>query len=145
MIRSLITFLTLALVVSMPAFGGKKVKTRNWQTGKLLDLQRSQTLVGSVDRPGVVLNNGRRISNDSKQAVYATQDTFVIEGETLTYTVSETVGRGVKPAKVTINGIIKFAVEDTTVYLLDESGKEHRTEIVKKVLRTPEPQSIPKE
>jgi hypothetical protein len=63
-------------------------------------------------------------------------DSFVIETDTLTYTVSEIV-RGGKPANLTVNGPVKFAVEGTTLYLMDENGKEHRTEIVKKVLRQP--------
>jgi hypothetical protein len=69
----------------------------------------------------------------------------VIENETLTYTVSEAVARGAKPANLTVNGPITFAVEDTTLYLVDEAGKEHRTDIVKKVLRTPEPAPTPKD
>jgi hypothetical protein len=135
--RLLICLIAVTLLFVNPSFGGKKVKPRNWQTGKLVDSQSSQSLVGTVDRPGVVLTNGRRITNDSKQAVYATQEIFVLEGETLTYTVSETLGRGATPANLTVNGPIKFAVEGGVLYLLDESGKEHRTEIVKKVLRQP--------
>ncbi|MGD0499484.1 MAG: hypothetical protein ABSC23_13725 [Bryobacteraceae bacterium] len=143
MIRSLIPVVALTLVIFTPALYGGKTKTRNWQTGKLLDAKRSQVFVGTVNRPGAVIN-GQRITNDSKQAVYAIQDTFVIEAETLTYTVSETLGRGAKPANLTIKGPVKFAVEDTTVYLLDEAGKEHRTEIVKKELRTQESPPVPK-
>ena len=57
---------------------------RNWQMGKVLDSQRSQVFAGTVDRPGLVIN-GKQWTNDRKRAVYQTQQTFVIEGETYTY------------------------------------------------------------
>ena len=122
---------TVALAFTDPAFGDKKSKTRNWQSGKLLDSQRSQNPVGAVDRPPIGFDNRHRTT-----VVFQTQDTFVIETDTLTYTVSEIV-RGGKPANLTVNGPVKFAIEGTTLYLMDESGKEHRTEIMKKVLRQP--------
>jgi hypothetical protein len=43
--------------------------------------------------------------------------------------------RGTKPANVTVNGQVKFAIEGTTLYLLDDGGREHKTDITKKVLR----------
>jgi hypothetical protein len=142
MTRSLIPILALAALIFTPTLEGKKVKTRNWQTGKLLDVQRSQRFTGTVDRPGWV-QSGKRITGDTKQAIYAVQDTFVIEGRALTYTVSEAVAGGAKPANVTVHGPIRFSVEDTTLYLIDEAGKEHRTEIMKKALQTKEPQPAP--
>jgi hypothetical protein len=125
--RSLLAWtVVVALGLTGSAVGGKKA--RNWQTGKLLDSQRSQNLVGAVEHPAVGLDNRRRTRN-----VYETHDSFVIETDTYTYTVSEIV-RGTKPANVTVNGQVKFAVEGTTLYLVDDGGKEHRTDVVKKVL-----------
>jgi len=66
--------------------------------------------------------------------VYETRDTFIIETDSYTYMASEIV-RGTKPANVTINGPVKFAIDGTTMYLLDDGGKEHKADIVKKVLR----------
>ena len=134
----------IVLTLGLCGYASAGKKARDWQTGKLVDSQRSQILAGSVDRPGWVLK-GKQITNDSKQAVYTTQDVFVIEGESLTYTVSEAVASGAKPAKVTVNGPIKFAIEDMVLYVTDEAGKEHRTQIMKKVLRTPDPSPIPKQ
>jgi hypothetical protein len=130
----LISLIALAIALAATgssAFGGKKEKIRNWQIGRLLDSQRSKDAVGAVDRPPIGFDNRHRTS-----VVYQIQDTFVIETDKLTYTVSEIVQSG-KPANLTVNGPVKFAIEDTTLYLMDESGKEHRTEIVKKVLRQP--------
>lgn len=64
----------------------------------------------------------------------------MIETDTLTYTVSEIDGN---PANLTVNHPVKFAVEDTKLFLTDERGKEHRTKIVKKAMRQPsEPPKI---
>jgi mRNA-degrading endonuclease HigB of HigAB toxin-antitoxin module len=42
-----------------------------------------------------------------------------------------------KPANVKVNAPVKFSVVDRKLYVLDENGKEHEMEIVKKVLRQP--------
>jgi hypothetical protein len=124
------------LAVTSPSFGAKKPPDRIWQMGKVLDSQRSQEFAGTVDRPGAVIN-GRRITNDARAAVYATQQILVIESDTYTYTVSEVSGRA-GPANVTVNGRVVFAIEGTILYVLDDDGKEHKTEITKKALRIPE-------
>jgi hypothetical protein len=36
-----------------------------------------------------------------------------------------------------VNGPVKFAVEKRKLFVIDEDGKEHEMEIVKKVLRQP--------
>jgi hypothetical protein len=128
----LISLIVLAISLAGSASAGKKA--RDWQIGKLLDSQRSQNVVGTVEHPPIGLDNRRRTNN-----VYETRDSFVIEDELHTYTVSEIV-RGTKPANVTVNGPVKFAIDGTTMYLLDDGGKEHKTDITKKVLRqSPEP------
>ena len=48
-----------------------------------------------------------------------------------------------KPANLTVNGPVKYAVEKRKLYVLDEDGKEHEMEIVKKVLR--QPADVPKQ
>ena len=125
--QPLVSLIILALGLSGSASASKK--TRNWQTGKLLDSHRSQNPVGAVDHPPIGFDNRRRTT-----VVFETQDTFVIEDGLLTYTVSEIV-RGTKPANVTVNGQVKFVIEGTTLYLMDDGGKEHKTDVTKKVLR----------
>jgi hypothetical protein len=127
--KSLIPIIVLAVTSAGPALGGKK--TRNWQIGKLLDSQRSQDVVGAVEHPPIGFDNRSRTEN-----VYETRDTFVVEGDSYTYTVSEIV-RSTKPANVTVNGPVKFATDGTTMYLLDDGGREHKTDVVKKILRQP--------
>jgi hypothetical protein len=81
--------------------------------GKVVDSQRSQEFADTLDYPGRVLPNGARISNDSKWAVYRTQQTFVIQTDTHEYTVSELL-RG-KPDDVinyvSFNGELNRAVD----------------------------------
>jgi hypothetical protein len=135
MTRLFALFATLALIFTTPTFAGKKAPNRNWQSGKVLDSQRSQEFAGTVDRPGLVLTNGIRITNDSKRALYHIQQTIVIESETYTYTVAEALRRNGRPANLTVNGTLMFAAEDTILYIVDEDLREHKMEIVKKVLR----------
>ncbi|HYW45189.1 MAG TPA: hypothetical protein VE959_20165 [Bryobacteraceae bacterium] len=123
----LIPLIVVVIALTGPAFGGKK--NRDWQTGKLVDSQRSQNVVGAVERPPVGFDSRRRTNN-----VYETRDTFIIETDSYTYTASEIV-RGTKPANVTVNGPVKFAIDGTTMYLLDDGGKEHKADVTKKVLR----------
>jgi hypothetical protein len=41
-----------------------------------------------------------------------------------------------KRANLTVNGPVKFALEKQTLFVLDEDGKEHEMEIVKKTNKT---------
>ena len=78
----------------------------------------------------------------SETAVYRVFETFLIEGDRYAYLVQERLRwRWSKPANVTVNGLVKFAVDKRKLYVLDEDGKEHEMEIVKKTLRLPEPPS----
>ena len=40
-----------------------------------------------------------------------------------------------KPANLTVNGPVKYAVEKRKLFVMDEDGREHEMEIVKKTLR----------
>jgi hypothetical protein len=42
-----------------------------------------------------------------------------------------------KPANLTVNEPITFAVEKRKLFVVDEDGKEHEMKIVKKALRQP--------
>jgi len=66
--------------------GLRREKKRDWQTGKVLDAQRSRYFA----------------------------------------------------ANVTVNAPVKYAVEKRKLYVMDEDGKEHEMEIIKKTLRLPE-------
>jgi hypothetical protein len=127
-------------------------KKRDWQTGKVLDSQRSSYFAGTVgntNTTGTAQANGgygtyRGNSNTTQTAVYRVYETFLIEGETMAYLAQERLKwKWSKPANVTINAPVKFAIEKRKLFVIDEDGKEHEMEIVKKVLRQPEPVKAP--
>ena len=41
----------------------------------------------------------------------------------------------------TVNGPVKYAIEKRKLYVIDDDGKEHEMEIVKRTLKTSEPAS----
>jgi len=70
--------------------------------------------------------------------VYRVYETFIIEGETYAYVAQERLRwKWSKPANLTVNGPVKYAVEKRKLYVIDEDGKEHEMEIIKRVLKQP--------
>lgn len=137
-------FVLTALLLSMCALATAE-KQRDWKTGKVLDSERSRYFAGTVggsNTNGTVSENGTYSgnTNGSQTAVYRVYETFVIEGDTEAYQAQEHIKwRWSKAANLTVNGPVKYAIEKRKLYVIDEDGKEHEMEIVKKTLRTPEP------
>jgi hypothetical protein len=132
-----------AMFVSL-AVGAEKV--RDWQTGKVLDSERNRYFagtVGSANTTGTAQANGnygtyQGNTTSSQRAVYRVYETFFIEGETYAYVAQERLQwRWSKPANLTVNGPVKYAVEKRKLFVIDEDGKEHEMEILKKILRQP--------
>jgi hypothetical protein len=137
-------FIVAFLLLSVCALANAE-KQRDWKTGKVLDSERSRYFAGTVggsNTNGTVSDNGTcsGTTNDSQTAVYRVYETFVIEGDTYVYQAQEHIKwRWSKPANLTVNGPVKYAIEKRKLYVVDEDGKEHEMEIVKKTLRTPDP------
>lgn len=119
-------------------------KLREWQTGKVLDSQRNRYFAGTVgnaNTTGTAQANGnygtyQGNTNSSQTAVYRVYETFFIEGDTYAYLAQERLHwKWSKPANLTINGPVKYAVEKRKLFVIDEDGKEHEMEIEKKILR----------
>jgi len=138
----------LAVVIVLLSFATNALlgaeKSRDWQKGTVLDSQRSRYfagMVGTANTTGTVQANGgygtyQGNTASSQRAVYRVYETFVIEGETLAHLAQERLRwRWSKPANLTVNAPVKFAVEKRKLYVIDEDGKEHQMEIIKKVLR----------
>ena len=140
-------FVLIALLMSVSGLAATE-KQRDWQTGKVLDSERSRYFAGTVggsNTNGTISENGTYSGNTSgsQTAVYRVYETFVIEGDTYVYQAQEHIKwRWSKPANLTVNGPVKFAIEKRKLYVIDDDGKEHEMEIVKKTLRTPD--SLPK-
>jgi hypothetical protein len=131
----------VAMLATIPLSAGKE---HDWQTGKVLDTQRQRYFAGTVgsgNSNGTVSDSGTYSgqTNSSSTAVYRVFETFVIEGDQYVYLAQERLRfRWSKAANVTVNGPVKYAVEKRKLYVMDEDGKEHEMEIVKKTLRVPE-------
>ncbi len=130
MTRILLLVLTLCLLnISADAIAKDK-KPIEWKTGTLLDARTER---------------GRRTVpiNGQYQQLRDDQSYYVIDdGEKYTYLVRRSMtSRRDRPLEVTINGPIKFAVDDHDILLLDEKGKQHRLAIEQKALRQVDPES----
>jgi len=130
--------LTVAVLLTLAHGTLGAERARNWQMGKVVDIQRSRDFAGLA--PPVVQFPGA-----STDAVYRVYETFSIEGQTYTYLARELLGWPRKPANLTVNGPVKFAVEKRKLYVIDEDGKEHGMEIIKRVLKQPPEQTKPQQ
>jgi hypothetical protein len=116
-------------------------KKRDWLTGKVLDTNRQRYFAGTI---GSANTNGNASDSGSysgttygsQRAVYRVYETFVIEGDQYVYLAQERLKwRWSKPANVTVNGTVQYVVDKRKLIVLDEDGKEHEMEIIKKTLR----------
>lgn len=121
-------------------------KPHDWQSGIVLDSNRTRYFAGTVGNAntnGTINDNGNYNGNTSASevAVYRVYQNFVIEGDQYVYLAQEHIKwRWSKPADLTVNGKVKYAVEKRKLFVIDDEGKEHEMEIVKKTLRLPDPQ-----
>jgi hypothetical protein len=70
--------------------------------------------------------------------IYRASGVYNIEAGEYIYVCHESLRwRTSKPAALTVNGPVQFSVEGDTLYLKDDNGREHKTKIVKKILKEP--------
>jgi hypothetical protein len=117
-----VTLVGAALSLTFATILAGAENKRDWQIGKVLDLQAFRSTAGKV--------------------VY---ETILIEGETRVYSVQEQLrGNILKLPTLAVNGPVKYVAEKRHLYLIDEDGEEHESEIVTQVLRNrPEPPNAP--
>ena len=115
----------VGILLSLSPQGFAK-KTRDWQTGTVLDPQHSAYFTASTnDAP-----YGGRTDVPLKK-VY---EPFLFEGATTAYFVREGQRwEWRKPANLKVGGPVKFAVVGQKMFVLDDTGKEHRMQITKQV------------
>ena len=123
-------------------------KMLEWQNGKVLDTGWGRVYsgtIGSANTNGTFQSYGnygryQGYSSGSQLAVYRVYKTFVIESPTHVYVAVESVRwRWSKPANLTVNGTVRFALDKRKIYVEDEDGKVHEMGINKKILRVPQP------
>jgi hypothetical protein len=136
------------VMMLLPAVAPSAEKVRNWQTGKVLDTERSRYFAGTVgsgNTTGTAQSNGnygtyQGQTNTSQTAVYRVYQTFAIEGDTRVYVAQERLRwKWSKAANLTVNAPVKFSVEKWKLFVVDDDGKEHEMEIIKQVLKEAAP------
>ena len=146
MISSRTLRLVLPLLLMTCALASAE-RARDWQTGTVLDTNRSRYFAGTIGNAnayGNVNENGSYNGNAtaSETAIYRVYQNFLIEGDQYVYLAQEHLKwRWSKPADLTVNGKVKYAIEKRKLYVIDDEGKEHEMEIVKKTLRLPQSES----
>lgn len=77
-------------------------------------------------------------------AVFRVYETYTIEAKDYVYVCQERIRwRWSKPAILTVNGPVQFAMEKDHIYIKSEDGSEHEAKIVKKILKTQQPVADP--
>ena len=105
-------------------------KNRNWQTGKLLDIEMSRVFAGMQGSA----------EDYSHTATYRVYETLTIEGDSHIYVARRGLRwRWSKSLDLAVNASVKFAVEKRKLFVIDEDGKEHELSITKRVLKPPTP------
>jgi hypothetical protein len=139
--------LNVALVLGSLGLLHAADKSLSWQVGKVLDSETSQKLMGSIGSSttsgDVTASPGHAtfgsVSTSMAAAVFRRYETFVIETATHIYVArQELKWKRSKPANLTINGLVKFAVKSRKLWLIDDDGKQHELEVMKKILKHPE-------
>lgn len=139
--------LMLLVIFSMATTVIAAEKQRDWQTGKVVDTERNRYFAGTIgnsNTTGTAQANGnygtyQGTTTTTHTAVYRVYETFIIEGETYAYVAQERLRwRWSKPANLTVNGPVKYAVEKRKLYVVDDDGKEHEMEVVKRILKQPQ-------
>ena len=106
----------LIAIAAIPSLGFQN-KKRDWQEGKLIDIKSEAYNIGTIGGIGP----RERIS-------------YVINAGQYTYTISHLHIHRDKALPLTINSTVKFAIEKSKAYLIDEEGKEHDMKFEKKAL-----------
>jgi hypothetical protein len=137
--RSIALLILCAALVTVNLASAKE-KERQWQTGKVLDTNREKTYAGSVDNAsGTATSSGNSTygnASGSSTAVYRVYETYRIEAGDYIYECQEHIKwRWSKPAMLTVNGPVQFAIEKDHIYIKSEDGSEHETKIIKKILK----------
>jgi hypothetical protein len=138
-----LSILALGVLISTFPLGAKQ-KEHDWQQGKLVSTDEARYFAGTIrsaNTQGTVHDSGdygtySGTTIGSETAVYRVYQTYVIESDSYVYVARERLRwKWSKPANLTINGPIRFAVEKDHIFIIDEDGKEHEARMTKKILK----------
>jgi hypothetical protein len=136
--------ITIVLIAATAALAAKPL---NWQAGRVLDTQRNRYYAGTIDSGNAsgsatttdsATTTGSVWSSHSSTAVYRVFETFIIEGEDYAYVATERLRwRWSHSANLAVNGQVKYAVDGRKLIVIDDDGKPHEMEIVKRIILKP--------
>jgi hypothetical protein len=138
-----LSFLVLSVLISASPLGAKQ-KEHDWQQGRLVSTDEARYFagtIGSANTQGTLHDSGdygtySGTTIGSQTAVYRVYQTYVIESDSYVYVARERLRwKWSKPANLTINAPIRFAIEKDKMFILDEDGREHEARITKKILK----------
>ena len=120
-LRALLSLILILLAV-VP-FAHAKEKYRDWQDGILMD--------SSTDKGTRLLGDANGLLTFRNDVIY-----YQIDTAKTAYFVARTLrSRKDKALDVTVNGLVRFAIDGSTCYLRDEEGKEHKLSVEKKTAK----------
>lgn len=134
--QRLLSVLIIVVTVSAVWAGN----SRNWQSGTLMETEQSKVREGSTknsNTEGTAKNRGDKTDYSQNTTTtttdnYETYQSYTIKGEQKTYLAREhLLFPWSKPANVTVGDKVKFAVDKSKLYLVDDDGKEHKATIAK--------------
>jgi hypothetical protein len=142
--KSVAGFAFLLVLVLLTSLSFAKEKEHQWQTGKVLDTDRDRTYAGSVgNASGSATTSGDTTygnASGTSTAVYRVYETYTIAAGDYVYVCQEHIKwRWSKPAPLTVNGPVQFAIENDRIFIKGEDGSEHETKIIKKILQPQQP------
>jgi hypothetical protein len=107
---------------------------RGW---KVLRASASSTTSGDTSDTDVI-GTYSGSSSGADTAVYRAYETYVIDTGSIVYKAQECMRwRWSHPARLAVNGNVKYYLDGRHIHLLDEDGKEHEVDIVKQILKRP--------
>jgi hypothetical protein len=115
---TIVTVVIAVVCISVLSTFGTPAKEREWQEGKLIDISSAPFTEGTI---GGLAHKEKII--------------YVIDAGKYIYTFSHLHFPHDKAMPVTVNSVVKFAIEKNKVYILDEDGKEHDLKFEKKSLK----------
>ncbi|MGA3027141.1 MAG: hypothetical protein ABSF98_20475 [Bryobacteraceae bacterium] len=115
----------VSLSLSPQAFARK---ARDWQTGTVLDPQRSPYFTASTNDPPY--------GGATDVPLMKVYEPFLVEGGAAAYFAREGQRwEWQKPANLKPGDSVQFAVVGRKMFVIDDNGKEHRMEITKQAPR----------
>ncbi len=113
-------------------------KDRNWQAGTLIDSVEQSYTVSTVSTeqgklPGII-DGGRYSSQKTTREIDNVWQEYTIESVGVRYTAKQPLPwRWSKAAAITIGGPVWFVIEKRNLYLIDDTGKEYKLELLQRL------------